>query len=216
MSENTLIPKFGNWDGSFPYSQCFDDARKGRSGRETINPHDPYDNPEAFSANMSLAQSPATASYSEATKLKDEVHIRREANHRHEDQKTSGNHRRMASRGSGSSNYKGIHSPLHPSHEMKNPHESWPSCSSSFASKSARRSRMTGVEDDNKQIKKGSIVPKFGDWDVSNPSSADGFTVIFDKVRQEKQAGVTTTARMSSDTTHTQKSSGYWCFGWCK
>lgn len=41
-----------------------------------IDPHDPYDNPEAFSGNMSLAQS--TASYSEATKLKNEVHLRRE------------------------------------------------------------------------------------------------------------------------------------------
>ncbi|XP_042384647.1 RPM1-interacting protein 4-like isoform X1 [Zingiber officinale] len=214
MSENTLIPKFGNWDRTFPYSQCFDDVRKGsRTEREMINPHDPYDNPEAFSANMSLAQSPATASYSEATKLKDEVHIKREANHRHEDQKTSGNHRRMASRGSGSSNYKNSHSPLH---------QSWSSSSSSFISKSARRSRTNGIEDDNKKIKRGSIVPKFGDWDVSNPSSADGFTVIFDKVREEKQAGATTIASMSTETTHVdcnghaQKSSGYWCFGWCK
>lgn len=29
-------------------------------------------------------------------------------------------------------------------------------------------------------------MPKFGEWDESNPSSGDGFTHIFNKVREEK------------------------------
>lgn len=37
------------------------------------------------------------------------------------------------------------------------------------------------------QPDKGAAVPKFGDWDVNNPSSADGFTHIFNKVREERQ-----------------------------
>jgi hypothetical protein len=36
------------------------------------------------------------------------------------------------------------------------------------------------------QPTRGSAVPKFGDWD-SNPASADGYTHIFKKVREEKQ-----------------------------
>lgn len=32
-------------------------------------------------------------------------------------------------------------------------------------------------------------MPKFGEWDESDPSSADGFTHIFNKVREEKQVG---------------------------
>ena len=32
----------------------------------------------------------------------------------------------------------------------------------------------------------GTAVPKFGSWDVNNPASADGFTHIFGKVREEK------------------------------
>ncbi|CAN6804560.1 unnamed protein product [Brassica oleracea] len=28
---------------------------------------------------------------------------------------------------------------------------------------------------------KGRLVPKFGEWDVNDPSSAEGFTVIFNK-----------------------------------
>lgn len=30
-------------------------------------------------------------------------------------------------------------------------------------------------------------LPKFGEWDVNNPASADGFTVIFAKARDEKK-----------------------------
>ncbi|KAI4373831.1 hypothetical protein MLD38_011904 [Melastoma candidum] len=32
-------------------------------------------------------------------------------------------------------------------------------------------------------------LPKFGDWDVNDPASAEGFTVIFSKARNEKVAG---------------------------
>ncbi|CAN0924554.1 Protein NOI4 [Linum grandiflorum] len=35
-------------------------------------------------------------------------------------------------------------------------------------------------------------LPKFGEWDVNNPASAEGFTVIFSKARDEKKAGATT------------------------
>lgn len=38
------------------------------------------------------------------------------------------------------------------------------------------------------QHEKGRPLPKFGEWDVNNPASADGFTVIFAKARDEKKA----------------------------
>ncbi|CAN1269573.1 RPM1-interacting protein 4, partial [Linum perenne] len=34
-----------------------------------------------------------------------------------------------------------------------------------------------------------SAVPKFGDWDENNPASADGYTHIFNKVREERLGG---------------------------
>ncbi|KAI4368036.1 hypothetical protein MLD38_016647 [Melastoma candidum] len=34
---------------------------------------------------------------------------------------------------------------------------------------------------------RGRPLPKFGEWDVNNPASADGFTVIFSKARDEKK-----------------------------
>lgn len=32
-------------------------------------------------------------------------------------------------------------------------------------------------------------LPKFGDWDVNDPTSGDGFTVIFNRARDEKKTG---------------------------
>ncbi|GMH25490.1 hypothetical protein Nepgr_027333 [Nepenthes gracilis] len=36
---------------------------------------------------------------------------------------------------------------------------------------------------------KGKPLPKFGEWDVNDPASAEGFTVIFNKARDEKKTG---------------------------
>jgi hypothetical protein len=36
---------------------------------------------------------------------------------------------------------------------------------------------------------KGSPLPKFGEWDVNDPASAERFTVIFNKARDEKKTG---------------------------
>ncbi|XP_029128688.1 protein NOI4-like [Cajanus cajan] len=35
----------------------------------------------------------------------------------------------------------------------------------------------------------GRALPKFGEWDVNDPASAEGYTVIFEKVRDEKKTG---------------------------
>ncbi|KAJ8546397.1 hypothetical protein K7X08_018980 [Anisodus acutangulus] len=40
---------------------------------------------------------------------------------------------------------------------------------------------------------KGRPLPKFGEWDVNNPASADGFTVIFAKARDDKKANASAT-----------------------
>ncbi|KAL6186404.1 hypothetical protein ACLB2K_042524 [Fragaria x ananassa] len=35
----------------------------------------------------------------------------------------------------------------------------------------------------------GRTLPKFGEWDVNDPASAEGFTVIFNKARADKKNG---------------------------
>ncbi|XP_071691832.1 protein NOI4-like [Rutidosis leptorrhynchoides] len=47
----------------------------------------------------------------------------------------------------------------------------------------------------------GQPLPKFGEWDVNDPASAEGFTVIFNKARDEKKTGGTTDSPSKSDPT---------------
>lgn len=42
------------------------------------------------------------------------------------------------------------------------------------------------------QQEKGRALPKFGEWDVNNPASAEGFTVIFNKARDDKKTNIST------------------------
>lgn len=39
----------------------------------------------------------------------------------------------------------------------------------------------------NKQHHRAASIPKFGSWDVNDPKSGEGFTVIFDRIKEEKQ-----------------------------
>ncbi|CAL8994077.1 unnamed protein product [Prunus brigantina] len=38
----------------------------------------------------------------------------------------------------------------------------------------------------------GGPLPKFGEWDVNNPATAEGFTVIFNKARDDRRSGAGT------------------------
>ncbi|KAI3692239.1 hypothetical protein L6452_32052 [Arctium lappa] len=39
------------------------------------------------------------------------------------------------------------------------------------------------------EAEKGRPLPKFGEWDADDPASTEGFTVIFNKARDEKKTG---------------------------
>ncbi|XP_074310412.1 protein NOI4-like isoform X2 [Silene latifolia] len=43
---------------------------------------------------------------------------------------------------------------------------------------------------------RGRPLPKFGEWDVNNPASAEGFTVIFNKARDQKKINGTAVGGM--------------------
>ncbi|KAJ3693225.1 hypothetical protein LUZ60_008705 [Juncus effusus] len=45
---------------------------------------------------------------------------------------------------------------------------------------------------------KGQPLPKFGEWDVNDPASADGYTVIFNKARDERNSS-SSTAQVGTD-----------------
>jgi len=98
---------------------------------------------------------------------------------------------RRPARHSGGSENSMERSPLHPHARIPGrvggaPSPSWEGGRGTFESSHGTpvRSRLRPESPD-----KSAAVPKFGEWDESNPSSADGYTHIFNKVREEKQGG---------------------------
>ncbi|KAJ3681239.1 hypothetical protein LUZ60_015728 [Juncus effusus] len=72
---------------------------------------------------------------------------------------------------------------------------------------------------------RGSMVPKFGEWDIKDPSSADGYTQVFNRVRDEKRvrSGPVPVTPDKPDISKSSKKhrdeyerSGFSCFGWCR
>lgn len=208
MAQRSHVPKFGNWDSgeNVPYTAYFDKARKGRTGARIINPNDPEENSDLSIDNLSSDQLPPTKprANSEDTPRKGSLHSEDDPKHfvdspaRHDNVSSrsgsrshgvgSADNRRRPSMQSTGSEYSIDRSPLHrqaraqgrdsPQWEGKNSYEGTPG-----------RSRLRPVNRGDETPDKGAAVPKFGDWDVNNPASADGFTHIFNKVREEKQGG---------------------------
>ncbi|KAL5712990.1 hypothetical protein ACHQM5_015110 [Ranunculus cassubicifolius] len=48
-------------------------------------------------------------------------------------------------------------------------------------------------------------LPKFGDWDVNNPASAEGFTVIFNKARDEKKTNTNVVSPRKNNDNYQQR-----------
>ncbi|XP_058206722.1 RPM1-interacting protein 4 [Rhododendron vialii] len=85
------------------------------------------------------------------------------------------------------------------------------------------RSRMKPGNRGDETPERGAAVPKFGDWDENNPQSADGYTHIFNKVREEKLMEAGKSPTVGSERAYTaarkQKSDDDMkgcCFPWCR
>ncbi|MCD7466525.1 RPM1-interacting protein 4 [Datura stramonium] len=65
---------------------------------------------------------------------------------------------------------------------------------------------------------RGAAVPRFGEWDESDPQSADNYTHIFNKVREEKQGNPSGTPSRTSYNTQShnseEKRKKCCCFPW--
>ncbi|CAO2207361.1 unnamed protein product [Urochloa humidicola] len=237
QKKNAHVPKFGNWDndGNVPYTLYFDIARKGKgAGGRMINPNDPAENPEAFSVAAPSPNRSDAGRSSPAPPPPAPRHERRPSDappplspnpyagggspyHRHAGGEPP---RRGGGAGrAGGGGYSVEQSPVHP-------YSSESGGGYGLVANSVERSRAKGGSRGNETPTRGSAVPKFGDWD-SNPASADGYTHIFNKVREEKQTQAgkpgaaygNDPARANGAKHHGDDgyvSSKFSCFGWCK
>ncbi|XP_068666919.1 RPM1-interacting protein 4-like isoform X2 [Aristolochia californica] len=81
-----------------------------------------------------------------------------------------------------------------PSRDKRGPHEG----SHGLGPSTPGRSRLRSVE----TTEKDAAVPKFGDWNEMDPASADGYTHIFNKVREEKQTGAAKFPAVPTDSSY--------------
>ncbi|KAG6663379.1 RPM1-interacting protein 4 isoform X2 [Carya illinoinensis] len=247
MAQRSHVPKFGNWESeeNVPYTAYFDKARKGRGGTKMINPNDPEENPDLVSDNSSSSHGPAARAETEEPvregagrstherRSRDDGDVRQftgsPAHHDNTGSRAHGGretHRRPARHSIGSE-YSVERSPLH-SHAKVPVRDggvsSYTSEGKSYDSSHGTPGRYRKPETRGDETpEKGAAVPKFGEWDENNPASADGFTHIFNKVREERQTGVgrvpgsngtpyNNTRRMQ-DADDNAKSC---CFPWCR
>lgn len=83
------------------------------------------------------------------------------------------------------------------------------------------RSRLKPNARGDESLDKGAAVPKFGEWDESNPSSADGYTHIFNKVREERRVGDGGVSGMATEQSYNKvqnndKAKSCCCFPWSR
>jgi RPM1-interacting protein 4 len=64
-------------------------------------------------------------------------------------------------------------------------------------------------DDDDDQHHRVASVPKFGAWDESDPKSGEGFTVIFNKVKEEKQIAATRFASTPTQASYDSNAHGH-------
>ncbi|KAL2923334.1 RPM1-interacting protein 4 [Bienertia sinuspersici] len=192
----TNVPKFGNWDTeeNISYTTYFENARRVSSS-EKVNPNSSPDNSK-------LGARKGT----EATRVKHNHIVRQEdvglprpydSPLRHDvGRKASVNTRpgavssdtpKRAARANGGVKIGAKGSPVSsPSSEKKGSSEG----AHGLAPSTPGRSRLRSVPRGNETPDRGASVPKFGEWDETDPSSAEGFTHIFNKVKEERHGSV--------------------------
>ncbi|XP_057781036.1 RPM1-interacting protein 4-like isoform X2 [Salvia miltiorrhiza] len=86
-------------------------------------------------------------------------------------------------------------SPLHPHHQAKltggrgSGSPAWEGKSHDSSHGTPGRSKLRPTSRGDESPDKGAAVPRFGEWDENDPQSAENFTHIFNKVREERNTG---------------------------
>lgn len=237
-------------EDNVPYTVYFDKARKGKTGGKMINPNDPQENPEMFANIKTSPPPPPPAPRPKPTPEPEQpvhkravrpTHDRRVSREESEYPPTNDNTSRRTSGGStpqrggqgaagAGRQVKNDHSfdksPLHPHYQAKvtgkgSGSPSWEGKNSYDSSHGTPgRSRMKPTRGDDSPDR-GAAVPRFGEWDENNPSSADNYTHIFNKVREERVTGSPmvsdSDARPNYNMPRNQKPSNkICCFPWSK
>uniref|UniRef100_A0A7C9E6S1 RIN4 pathogenic type III effector avirulence factor Avr cleavage site domain-containing protein n=1 Tax=Opuntia streptacantha TaxID=393608 RepID=A0A7C9E6S1_OPUST len=244
------MPKFGNWESgeNISYSTCFENARRVSSS-DKMNSKNSPEKPDLHSKQEASPRADVTRAKHGRTLSQEDGELRKAVgspSRCDEGRRTTGNSTpqrhagvsgdafKKAGRLNGGGMRSAGHSPLHPRYQaklgmkesaMSSP--SWEKKSSyegnhGLAPSTPGRSRLRSVHQGSETPDRGASVPKFGAWDETDPSSADGFTHIFNRVKEERHGdagnvtSVATDSRRSNGQKHhkSNESKGCYCFPW--
>ncbi|KAJ8749154.1 hypothetical protein K2173_018623 [Erythroxylum novogranatense] len=239
--QRSQVPKFGNWESeeNVPYTAYFDKARKGRTQGKMINPNDPEETPDlVYPMARAELEGPerqgAARQIQEFGRSRDESEPKqfvespvRPDNMNRKESATQryggrGETNRRAPRQNAGSEHIIERSPLHAHARISGKSNTaspvWEGKGHDSSHGTPGRSRLRPRGDESPD--RGAAVPRFGEWD-ENPTSAEGYTHIFNRVREEKQAGMV--PGVPNESPHgnirrpsPSKSSKSCCFPWCR
>ncbi|KAL2495554.1 RPM1-interacting protein 4-like [Forsythia ovata] len=170
--ERSHVPKFGNWEGdNVPYTAYFENARIEKVGGMRINPNDPQENPDAFNFGLSV---PACVCNSPDKPVAAEKY--------QQGQQKSSSHKSIASE-SGSDRSTSDNALVQPHHQRRRSDRN-SSSTENHISPSPGSNKLNYVDNFSQRSVS---VPKFGEWNNKDPRAGEGFTVIFNKVKEGKQ-----------------------------
>nr|KAJ0209654.1 hypothetical protein LSAT_V11C400181340 [Lactuca sativa] len=181
--QRSHIPKFGSWDAdNVPYTAYFDNARKDKGSGIMINPNDPEENPEAF-----MAYGGNNDDISNDDIIFADKNMKSGGKKSTTSSKVSSERSSISDLSSKQQSYK--------SDRKKSPNTNTREMTSNFAppspSPAPNRPRYGYNPADDIVSHRSASVPMFGAWDEKDPRSGDGFTVIFQKVKEEKHIAAT-------------------------
>ncbi|KAE8724395.1 hypothetical protein F3Y22_tig00010533pilonHSYRG00291 [Hibiscus syriacus] len=200
------VPKFGDWDNDdLSYTAYFENARKEKDGK-IMNPNDPEENPKAFmkatrksdsvdkhrpNAGKIMNPNDPEENPEAFMYMRRGLEINQDCQHAVESSKSEHkkNARRQRKKGPESveENSSGsVRTLTHSNHHRRTSSgpKIGPSGEGSFSA------AVSGQSQRNYEYKhhRTASVPKFGEWDEADPTSGAGFTVIFNKVKEQKHA----------------------------
>ncbi|KAK2992222.1 hypothetical protein RJ640_005709 [Escallonia rubra] len=202
MAQKSHVPKFGNWDSdNVPYTAYFENARKDKASGVRMNPNDPEENPGAFMFMRDVAGNDGVL---QATQVRRQVSSEKSSSaeryqverHKQGHQRNTSDNQKSVSQisltsESGSDKSSSDYSLMQKNHRrirsdrQKSNVETNSFCPSS-PGPNPNRLRIGNNTSDDISTRSAS-VPVFGAWDERDPKSGEGFTVIFEKVKEEKQ-----------------------------
>ncbi|XP_030547841.1 RPM1-interacting protein 4-like isoform X1 [Rhodamnia argentea] len=195
--QRSRVPQFGKWNTSedVAYTVCFDKAReqRGGSGMKVGNPNDPQENPglhlngapkskfappEAYKPRVA-SEEPRGQSNNPSARKDNAASRTNDSRHPHFQSHGTAYgepHKRHAGTNNGYDHSAG-RSPLH--HQAKASGGAAPGSSPGAYGRSRVRADDTPSG--------GAAVPRFGEWNVNDHASGDGYTTVFNRIKEEKQ-----------------------------